>query len=153
VNLSCSESFKKFISIFIIIAITYSFCISFIINLPFLNLIGKSDKEKLLELNPEYFGLLIFASEIMEPESNALFFDSLFYQYAQPYYYPEYNCEYYAYNSYTTNEQILGFLKNNSIDYILIISTNFPLSTNTTYFHKYNYDSQYLLEINKTALQ
>ena len=152
-SFSQSSKFKKFIVILMIIIISSSFCMSFYLSIKFYGLIGKSERDRMIELNPEYYELLYFAQDIMIPTSTVLFFDKNFYLFCEPLYYPFIYCDYYPYNSETNDSQILEYIKNQSIDYVIILKNEFPLSTNTTYFYKYELTLiKYLLEINKTAL-
>lgn len=148
------ENRKNLVLFLILFSITFSFSISFYLAMPDYSLIGKSDREKLLELLPEYYELIYFAYDLVEPESSILFLEHEYYYYAQPLYYPRIHCEYLPRDQEDiTDGDVLNYIKNNDIDYIAIFFIEFPLSTNSTYFTKHELDlTRYILEINRTAL-
>ena len=117
-------------------------------------MIDKSDREKLIDLLPEYYRVLYFAYDIVEPNSNILFLEQGYYYYGQSFYYPDIFCDYLPYDQEEISDQeVLEYLKNTNISYILIFFLDFPFSSNTTYFEKYALDStSYLLEINRSTI-
>ena len=151
------EKHNKILYLLIIISISFSFSISFYLSNPDFSLIGKSDREKLTELLPEYYELLFFAQDHVEPGATILFFEYKFYFYGQPLFYPIIYCKYLPYDhELITDQEVLEYLRNNIVHYILIFYIDFPFSENTTFFSKTLFEptesNRYLLEINRSAL-
>ena len=151
------EEKSKIILFFLIIfTITFSFSMTFYLIFPDYRLIGKSEREKQIEINPKYFELIYYAYDIAEPKSKILFLELKYYLYALPVYYPILDCNFLSHEEVNSDQEFLDYIKVEKINYILIFDIDFPFSSNTTYFYKYvlhaTDPTRYLLEINRTAL-
>jgi len=144
---------KKAFFILIFITISFSFCQFFYLGRTDYSLIGKSEREKLIILVPEYYELLYFAYDIIEPGETVLFLEIGYYLYGQPLYYPEIISLFLDYDRNPNDQEFYDYIEDNIVNYVLVFYIDFPPSTNSTLFAKYAFDStRYLLEINRTVL-
>jgi len=145
---------RKFVHWLIICILLTSISIYFldiIINrTPNFKLVSKSYDEKMESYDPYIYETLNYIKHSVEPDSTVLFFHHNSFILGRGYLYPTVKVEYYP---YTNDYDLLAYLKNNLIDYLIIIGGPLHLVANTTLFTKIDFHSKiYLLKINRTVL-
>ena len=102
-----------------------------------------------------YFQLCEIAKENIDPGNNVLFIEYDFLRFAQPYLYPNIICKYFKYINGVNDIELLDYMKENIITYVLILNSPFHLASNTTLFTKIEINflpTSYLLQVNRSAL-
>ena len=94
--------------------------------------------------------VFIFINNTVEENSTVLFLDFSYFILGQPFLYPHVKSDFVQSIS---DQELLLYLRENLIHYIIIVDQSFPLALNTSLFSKIEFDSSiYLLKINKSAL-
>ncbi len=108
------------------------------------------DKMELIGREENIYEVLNFIKNTVEKDSAILFLNLPYWLYGKPYLYPEFRCDYIIYEN---DQQVLNYLKKNSIDYLLIINKFQHLVNQTNIFSKIENDSSiYFLQVNRSAL-
>ncbi len=113
-----------------------------------LNADQKIDDE-LEENYPNYFPILEFVNNTVQPNSNVLFMDINEFVLGQPYLFPRLNV---FYCNYTNDQAVSSFIIAHRVNYVLIDYFNFTLAQNTTlFFDQINMNTEvYLLQVNES---
>lgn len=108
------------------------------------------DKMELLGREGHLYQVLNFIKNTVERDSTVLFLNGSYWLYGKPYFYPEIICDFVIYES---DQQVFDHLKENLIDYLIIINDPQHLSSYENIFSKIEYNSLiYLLQVNRSAL-
>ena len=149
-----SNKAKKFF-IILIISILASFLHIYIYALPDYRQLFNPYEDRIEGYYGDYFDLLKFTNNNIEPGNTVLFIEFDFYRFGHPYLYPEINSKFFDYINGTNDSEFLDYLKEITINYVLIYNAPFHLSTNTTLFLEIEIEfipTSYLLQVNRTAL-
>lgn len=124
--------------------------IIFYSNIPPIELINKSDQEKMQYYLPDYVSVVDFIEINAEKGTNILIFHYDYYILCKPLLYPDYNC---FCTQYVNDTVTYMYLKSYQINYIMILNDPFSFSSNSTIFTKIYMNSTYfLLQVNATYL-
>ena len=103
----------------------------------------------------QYFQLCVIANDHVDPGNNVLFVEYNLFRFAHPYLYPYIICKYYNYSNSADNSELISYMKDNLVNYVLIYGIPFPPSSNTTLFLNIDIEfksTSYLLQVNRSAL-
>ena len=114
----------------------------------------KSYEEQYLYRHPLMYKIFNFIRDNVEKNSIVVIFNRSYFQYGQPYLIPDVVLKFFGYsNNVTEKEELLDYLDENNVDYIIIIESEFDLYDPIYFTRIEDLTSEiYLLEVDKSKL-
>ncbi len=154
-NQNNSSKKAKVFFIIVLFSLVGSFVHIYVYALPDYRELFNPYQDRTNSYYTKFFQFCEIAKENIDPGNNVLLVEYEFFRFAQPTLYPYIICKYYNYINGVDDDKLLDYIKENIITYVLILSTPFHLSSNTTLFLKIDIDfipTSYILQVNRSAL-